>query len=84
MRLAWRDGLATLLVAAAPLLFVLWETGAALTGTSTRIVSAIVLVLGLGPAPATRRRWPGCMGRLVSGARRWGTWWSRRYWERSR
>lgn len=48
MRLTWRNGLATLLVAAAALPFVLWETGAALTGPSTRIVSAIVLVLGFG------------------------------------
>jgi hypothetical protein len=42
MRLTWRDGLATMLVAAAALLFVLWETGAALVGTSTRAIGVMV------------------------------------------
>jgi hypothetical protein len=46
MRLTWRDGLATMLVAAAALLFVLWETGAALAGTSTRAIGVMVFVLG--------------------------------------
>jgi hypothetical protein len=46
MRRTWRDGLATLLVAAATLFFVLWETGAAVAGTSTRVVGAIVFAFG--------------------------------------
>jgi len=36
MRLSWRDGLATLLVAAAAVLYALWATGTTIAGVSTR------------------------------------------------
>jgi hypothetical protein len=53
MRLTWRrDGLATLLVATAAVLYVLWLTGTSLTGTSTRVLGAAVFALG----------WAACSG----------------------
>lgn len=42
----WRDGIATLLVFAAGLLYILWVTDSAFTGLSTRTVSVLVFVLG--------------------------------------
>ncbi len=62
MRLTWRDGLATLLVAAATLLFVLWTTGTALAGTSTRAVGAIVLALGFVGCTSDRAEMAGVYG----------------------
>lgn len=50
MRLTWRDGVATVAVAAAGGLYALWLTGAGMTGTSTRVLGAIVFALG----------WVGC------------------------
>jgi hypothetical protein len=46
MRLRWRDGLSTLLVAAAVVLYALWLTGTAAAGMSTRVLGAVVLGLG--------------------------------------
>lgn len=37
MRLGWRDGLASLFVAAAGVLYALWLSGTALQGMSTRL-----------------------------------------------
>jgi len=51
MRLTWRDGLATLFVAAAATLYALWQTGTAVAGMSTRVLGAVVFGLG----------WAGCM-----------------------
>ena len=46
MRLTVRDGLATLFVAAAEMVYVLWVTGAAMTGWSVRVTAAVVFTLG--------------------------------------
>jgi hypothetical protein len=46
MRLTIRDGLATVFVAAAAAVYVLWLTGAALTGWSVRVTAAVVFALG--------------------------------------
>jgi amino acid permease len=51
MRLTRKDGLATLFVAAAGILYALWLTGFALTGASTRVIGAIIFGLG----------WAACM-----------------------
>ena len=50
MRLTWRDGVATVSVAAAGGLYALWLTGTGMAGTSTRVLGAIVFALG----------WVGC------------------------
>jgi dipeptide/tripeptide permease len=47
MRLTWRDGLATLLVATAVAVYGLWVTETAMTGLSTRTVTVIALALGM-------------------------------------
>lgn len=54
MRLTWRDGLATLLVAAAAVLSTAWLTGAALAGASARVVGAVVLALGFAACTSDR------------------------------
>ena len=46
MRFGVRDGLATLFVAAAAVVYVLWVTGAAMTGWSVRVTAAVVFALG--------------------------------------
>jgi hypothetical protein len=46
MHLTVRDGLATLFVAAAEMVYVLWVTGAAMTGWSVRVTAAVVFTLG--------------------------------------
>ncbi len=50
MRLTGRDGVATLVVAAAVVIYGLWATGAALSGTSVRVLAAVLFGLG----------WVGC------------------------
>lgn len=50
MRLTWRDGVATVFVGAAGGLYALWLTDIGMTGTSTRVLGAIVFALG----------WLGC------------------------
>ena len=46
MRLTVRDGLATVFVAAAAVVYLLWVTGAAMTGWSVRVAAAVVFGLG--------------------------------------
>ena len=46
MRLTWRDGVASLFVAAAAVLYGLWLTGTAMTGTSIRVLGAVVFAFG--------------------------------------
>ena len=47
MRLTWkRDGLASMFVVAAAVLYALWVTDTGLTGMSTRALGAAVFVLG--------------------------------------
>jgi hypothetical protein len=50
MRLTWRDGMATLFVAAAVVVFALWRTDTAMTEMSTRVMAVMVFALG----------WLGC------------------------
>ena len=51
MRLTIRDGLATVFVAAAAVVYLPWVTGAALTSWSVRVTAAVVFALG----------WAACM-----------------------
>jgi hypothetical protein len=51
MRVTWRDGLSTVAVAAATVLFLLWENGSAAQGLSVRALAGIVFALG----------WVGCV-----------------------
>ena len=51
MRLTWKDGLAAAFVAAAAVLYAVWLAGAGMSGTSTRVLGA--LVFGLGFAACT-------------------------------
>jgi hypothetical protein len=46
MRLTWRDGSATLLVAAAAAVYALWATGTAMASASTTVIAAVVFGLG--------------------------------------
>ena len=46
MRLTWRDGSATLLVAAAAAVYALWATGTAMASESTTVIAAVVFGLG--------------------------------------
>lgn len=46
MRLTWRDGSATLLVAAAAAVYALWATGTAMAGASITVIAAVVFGLG--------------------------------------
>lgn len=55
MRLTWRDGLATLLVAAAAVLYALWATGTAMAGVSTRWMTVIAFALGMAACTANQR-----------------------------
>ena len=57
MRLTIRDGLATLLVAAAWVVYLLWVTGAAMTGWSVRVGRRSCSVWGGPPALLIRSRW---------------------------
>jgi hypothetical protein len=54
MRLTWRDGLATLLVAAAAVLYALWATGALMPGVSTRWMTVITFALGMAACTANQ------------------------------
>jgi hypothetical protein len=55
MRLTWRDGLATLLVAAAATLYALWAGGAVMPGVSTRWMTVIAFALGMAACTANQR-----------------------------
>jgi hypothetical protein len=55
MRLTARDGLATAFVAAAVLVYTLWATDTAMQGTSTRMLAAIILGLGVAACSASQR-----------------------------
>jgi hypothetical protein len=46
MRLTWRDGSATLLVAAAAAVYALWATGTVMVNASTTVIAAVVFGLG--------------------------------------
>ena len=46
MRLTWRDGSATLLVAGAAAVYALWATGTPMAGASITVIAAVVFGLG--------------------------------------
>lgn len=62
MRLTRRDGLATLLVAAAVGLYALWAAGAAMAGVSARWMTVIAFALGMAACTANRRELGGVYG----------------------
>ena len=62
MRLGWRDGLATVLVAAAAVLYALWAAGAAMAGVSARWMTVIVFALGMAACTANQRELGGVYG----------------------
>jgi hypothetical protein len=55
MRLTWRDGVATVFVAAAAVVYGLWVTGTAWPGVSTRVLGAVVLGLGWAACTINQR-----------------------------
>src|SRR5450755_859398 len=54
MRLTWRDGSATLLVAAAAAVYALWATGTAMATTSATVIAAVLFGLGSLPHRSAR------------------------------
>jgi hypothetical protein len=69
MRLAWRDGLATLLVAAAAVLYVLSATGALMPAVSTRWMTVIAFALGVAACTANQRELGEVYGATREGPR---------------
>ena len=55
MRLTWRDGVATVFVAAAAVGYGLWVTGIAMPGVSARVLGACVLGLGWAACTINQR-----------------------------
>jgi hypothetical protein len=73
MRLTWRDGLATLLVAAAAALYALWATGAAMAGVSARWMTVIAFALGMAACTANQRELGAVYGAAPGAPRPPGT-----------
>ena len=48
MRLTWKDGLATVLVAVAVVVFAVWSAGASIAGISGRGLVVAIFLLGIG------------------------------------
>ena len=69
MRFTWRDGLATLLVAAAAVLYALWATGALMPGVSTRWMTVIAFALGVAACTANQRELGEVYGATREGPR---------------
>jgi hypothetical protein len=69
MRLTWRDGLATLLVAAAAVLYALWAAGALMPGVSTRWMTVIAFALGMAACTANQRELGEVYGATRQGPR---------------
>ena len=69
MRLTWRDGLATLLVAAAAVLYALWATGALMPGVSTRWMAVIAFAFGVAACTADQRELGEVYGATREGRR---------------
>jgi hypothetical protein len=69
MRLTWRDGLATLLVAAAAVLYALWATDALMTSVSTRWMTVIAFALGAAACTANQRELGAVYGATREGPR---------------
>ena len=56
MRLTWRDGLTTLLVTAAAVLYALWAADALMPGVSIRWMTVIAFGLGVAACTANQRQ----------------------------
>jgi hypothetical protein len=69
MRLSWRDGLATLLVAAAAVLYTLWAADALMPGVSTRWMTVITFALGVAACTANQRQLGEVYGATRQGPR---------------
>ena len=69
MLLSWRDGLATLLVAAAAVLYALWATNALMPGVSTRWMTVITFALGVAACTANQRHVGDVYGATREGPR---------------
>ena len=69
MRLTWRDGLATLLVAAAAVLYALWAAGVLMPGVSTRWMTVIAFALGVAACTASQRELGEVYGATREGPR---------------
>jgi hypothetical protein len=69
MRLSWRDGLATLLVAAAAVLYALWAADALMPGVSTRWMTVITFALGVAACTANQRQLGEVYGATREGPR---------------
>ena len=69
MRLTWRDGLATLLVAAAAVLYALWAAGVLMPGVSTRWMTVIAFALGVAACTADQRELGEVYGATREGPR---------------
>ena len=69
MRLTVRDGLATLFVAAAEVVYVLWVTGAAMTGWSVRVTAAVVFALGFAACLTDQKQMAVVYGAAGQGPR---------------
>jgi hypothetical protein len=69
MRLTWRDGLATLLVAAAAVLYALWAADALMAGVSTRWMTVIAFALGMAACTANQRELGEVYGATGEGRR---------------
>jgi hypothetical protein len=69
MRLTIRDGLATVFVAAAAAVYILWVTGAAMTGWSVRVTAAVVFVLGFAACVTDQKQMAAVYGASGEGPR---------------
>jgi len=69
MRFGVRDGLATLFVAAAAVVYVLWVTGAAMTGWSVRVTAAVVFALGFAACLTDQKQMAVVYGAAGEGPR---------------
>ena len=69
MRLTWRDGLATLVVGAAAVLYALWAGGALMPGVSTRWMTVIAFALGAAACTANQHELGELYGAAGEGPR---------------
>lgn len=69
MRLTWRDGLATLLVAAAAALYALWAASGVMPGVSTRWMTLIAFAFGMAACTASQRELGEVYGSTREGPR---------------
>jgi hypothetical protein len=67
MRLTIRDGVATLLVATATVVYILWVTGAAMAGWSARLTAAVVFALGFAACVTDQKQMAVVYGATVRG-----------------